>query len=437
MNVIFVVLDGLADRPAEVLGGLTPLEAASTPNLDRLVSRGAAGLISSLGPGVAPGTDTAHFVFFGNPVQSYPGRALFEAAGEGLSVAPGDVVLKGSFCHVDERDGRLRLVKRSIDIDADSGAEELAHHIEDHEAAGHRLSLVYTGGKESILYVRGAGLSSQVTDSDPYADDAYVGAVEAMDGAEDERQADATADVITAYLRWAYRRLERHPVNARRRASGLAPANFLSTKWAATAAGVVPFSDRFPFKGCSVSTGTLFRGLCAVLGLTFREVEYLEDPGRDLARRIDAAFEALAEGYDFVHVHTKLVDHAAHKKDPNLKRETIQSCDAGLARLAGEPDSDTLLVVTADHATPSSGDPLLIHSGEPVPVAVAGRTVPVDDVVRFSERSCRGGFLGWTTAADLMPQILNWTDRTGFYGARMSRHTLIARPSAPKSFTVE
>lgn len=435
MKTLFLVIDGLADRPAQVLDGLTPLEAASTPNLDAVVSRGSGGIHCSLGPGVPPGTDTAHFVFFGNALEDYPGRALFEAAGEGLAVEEGDVVLKGSFCHVEPRDGLLHLIRRQIDIDG-LDASDLVDAIAEFETSGHRLQLVHTAGKESILYVRGGSPSNAITDSDPYADDAPVVAVEAMDFAG--AQASATAEAVTAYLRFAHEVLAAHPINERRVAAGEAPANFLTTKWAATRRPLVKFSQRFPFRGASVAWGTLFRGLCAELGLTFRNVDYLEDPGEDLARRIDVAIDMLgSDSCDFVHVHTKLVDHAAHKKDPELKRRTIEACDAGLARLAALRDPETLLVVTADHATASSGDPLLIHTGEPVPIAVTGRTVPVDDVTRFSERACRHGLLGPMSAADLMPQVLNWTDRTGYYGARMSPYTQIARPAVTNPFTIE
>lgn len=436
MNVLFVVIDGLGDRPSEALGGMTPLEAASTPNLDSIVASGAAGLLSPLGPGVSPGTDTAHFVFFGNPLEEYPGRALFEAAGAGLEVADGDVVFKGSFCHVEQRGDLLHLVKRQVDID-DEDAQQLVGEVASYESGNYEVELAFTGGKESILYVRGGSLSSAVTDSDPYADDTPIIAVEAMDSTADATAANTTAEVVTEYLRWAFHKLDAHSINVARRAHGMAPANFLTTKWASSKRRITQFSDRFPLRGASVSSGALFRGMCAEVGLTFRNVDYLKDPGEDLARRVDTAMELLAGDFDFVHVHTKLVDHAAHTKDPALKRRTIEACDTGLARLAGGNDDDRLIIVTADHATPSSGDALLIHSGEPVPLAVVGRHVPVDDVTRFSERACRHGLLGWMRAHDVMPQVINWTDRAGYYGARMSPFTQMARPSAVNPFRTE
>ncbi len=427
-----------------MLNGSTPLEAASTPNLDTIVSRGSGGLHCSLGHGVPPGTDTAHFVFFGNRLADYPGRALFEAAGAGLAVESGEVVIKGSFCHAESRGDVLHLVRRRIDIE-DEDAAELVSAIAQFESEGLSFELIHTGGKESILYVRGDSSSDAITDSDPYADDTPLIAVEAMDGLAGEAgrrgsagNGERTAAGVTAYLRWAHERLTAHPINQQRAGAGEEPANFLTTKWTARRRPIPQFSQRFPFRGASVASGPLFRGLCAELGLSFRSVDYLDDAGDDMARRIDVALEMLeSDTCDFVHVHTKLVDHAAHTKDPELKRTTIEACDSGLARLAELEDPETLIIATADHATASSGGPLLIHTGEPVPIAVLGRTVPVDDVTRFSERTCRHGMLGMTTAADLMPQVLNWTDKTGYYGARMSPFTQIARPSAANPFTAE
>ena len=53
-KILYVVLDGLGDRPCPSLGGKTPLEAATTPVLDRLTARGQTGLMDTIGPGIAP-----------------------------------------------------------------------------------------------------------------------------------------------------------------------------------------------------------------------------------------------------------------------------------------------------------------------------------------------------------------------------------------------
>ncbi|MFB3092850.1 MAG: phosphoglycerate mutase, partial [Dehalococcoidia bacterium] len=50
MRILLVIFDGLADRPAPELDGKTPLEAARTPNLDRVVAQGINGLFHPKGP---------------------------------------------------------------------------------------------------------------------------------------------------------------------------------------------------------------------------------------------------------------------------------------------------------------------------------------------------------------------------------------------------
>ena len=43
MKYVVLIPDGAADWPVPALGGKTPLEAAATPNLDRLAREGSAG----------------------------------------------------------------------------------------------------------------------------------------------------------------------------------------------------------------------------------------------------------------------------------------------------------------------------------------------------------------------------------------------------------
>jgi len=43
-KILLIILDGLGDEPIPDFGGQTPLEAAETPNMDRLASEGICGL---------------------------------------------------------------------------------------------------------------------------------------------------------------------------------------------------------------------------------------------------------------------------------------------------------------------------------------------------------------------------------------------------------
>ena len=81
--IVIFLLDGLADRAHDVLGGRTGNEAAETPNLDRLAAQGSCGLLYAVGPGRAPSSEVAHWSLLGYREDEFPGRAVFEALGRG------------------------------------------------------------------------------------------------------------------------------------------------------------------------------------------------------------------------------------------------------------------------------------------------------------------------------------------------------------------
>ena len=64
-TVFFVVLDGLADDPIPDLDDRTPLDAARTPNLDRLAAEGTLGTSTTVGEGIAPESDIAVMALLG------------------------------------------------------------------------------------------------------------------------------------------------------------------------------------------------------------------------------------------------------------------------------------------------------------------------------------------------------------------------------------
>ncbi|MBI2973255.1 MAG: phosphoglycerate mutase, partial [Armatimonadetes bacterium] len=64
-KILYVVLDGLGDRPIPELDGRTPLEAADTPHLDRLAAEGRQGTVISVGKGIAPESDVAVMAILG------------------------------------------------------------------------------------------------------------------------------------------------------------------------------------------------------------------------------------------------------------------------------------------------------------------------------------------------------------------------------------
>ncbi|MDD1764192.1 MAG: phosphoglycerate mutase, partial [Methanobacteriaceae archaeon] len=103
MKAIVMIIDGMADRPLEELGGKTPLEVAQTPNMDQMAKMGINGIMDPIKPGIRPGSDTSHLSILGyDPYQVYTGRGPFEAAGVGVEVEPGDIAFRCNFSTANE-----------------------------------------------------------------------------------------------------------------------------------------------------------------------------------------------------------------------------------------------------------------------------------------------------------------------------------------------
>jgi len=138
--------------------------------------------------------------------------------------------------------------------------------------------------------------------------------------------------------------------------------------------------------------------------------------------------------HDFFHVHTKVPDETAHTGDPLYKKDQISRLDRGLKELLDvvEKEEDLLVVITADHSTPSISP--MIHSEEPVPVIMAGPSVRRDGVETFSETHAACGCLGMLRGAELMLMILNFSNRGNLDGHQLGPIKRASLPSDDDPF---
>jgi 2,3-bisphosphoglycerate-independent phosphoglycerate mutase len=317
----------------------------------------------------------------------FPGRAVFEALGRGHDVSFEHVFGYAALRPAERRENGWWLTGRP---DPERDAEAVAALVErcdGIEVDGLAFGLTHVWRGEAVLRISG-GADERVTDTDAFFRDRHPVLRPRALVAEAER----TAAACEEWTREVMRRLEGERFNV------------VTLKWLGRPRPVPSFRERHGVDGVFVAGSAFLRGLGRCLGLEPVERERLE---------IAPVRERLAGGDTFVYVHDKRADEAGHTKDPRQKQAAIEELDAELADL---PTDDAIVCVTGDHATPAS--PEVIHSGDPVPLLVAGPGVRADGVSSFGELDCARGILGQLSGRDLMPLLLNAADRPLFLGSR-------------------
>jgi len=386
LPIVLVLLDGLGDRAHDVLGGRTAGEAAATPNLDAFAARGSCGLLYAVGPGRAPSSEVAHWAMLGYRPDEFPGRAVFEALGRGQEVSDDDVLAYAALRPAERREDGWWLTGRP---DPERDAEEVAELVarcDGIEIDGLRFSLEEVWRGEAVLRIAG-GADDRVTDTDAFFRDRHP----VLRPRPLVPEARRTARACEEWSREVMRRLEGERFNV------------ITLKWFGRLRHVPTFRERHGLSGSFAAESAFLRGLGRSVGL--EPIEAKLDLGL-VAERLEA-------GDDFVYVHDKRVDEAGHTKDPREKQRAIETLDSQLGAL---PADRAVVCVTGDHATPAS--PEVIHSGDPVPLLVAGPGVRADAVTSFGELDCSAGILGQLRGPDLMPVLLNAADRPLFLGSR-------------------
>jgi 2,3-bisphosphoglycerate-independent phosphoglycerate mutase len=386
LPIVLVLLDGLGDRAHDVLGGQTAGEAAATPALDALAAGGSCGLLYAVGPGRAPSSEVAHWAMLGYRPDEFPGRAVFEALGRGQELSDEHVFAYAALRPAERREDGWWLTGRP---DPERDAEQtvgLVGRCDGIDVDGLRFSLEQVWRGEAVLRIAG-GADERVTDTDAFFRDRHP----VLRPRPLVPEAERTARACEEWSREVMRRLEAERFNV------------ITLKWFGRPRQVPSFRERHGVTGGFAAESAFLRGLGRCLGLEAVEAKF----DLDLVKaRLDA-------GDTFVYVHDKRVDEAGHTKDPRRKQQAIEELDGQLATL---PTERAIVCVTGDHATPAS--PEVIHSGDPVPLLVAGPGIRADAVKSFGELDCAAGILGQLRGPDLMPVLLNAADRPLFLGSR-------------------
>jgi 2,3-bisphosphoglycerate-independent phosphoglycerate mutase len=393
-KIVFLVMDGLGGLPLEA-DGPTELEAATTPNLDRLAREGSNGLSIPIARGIESGSGPGHLALFGyDPLFYEIGRGALEAAGIGLIIGPGEVAARGNFCTVDENG--IITDRRAGRIATEKG-EAACATLQEIELPGVELTVREVKEHRFALIMKGEGLDARLLDTDPGEIGVPPLQPRPEPEAADDPAARHTAELVAQFL-----------AGAREKLAGHHPANMVNLRGFAHDPALPQFKDVYKLKAACVAVYPMYKGVSRLVGMDVIETTAQDEP-LDEFEWVAAHFDA----YDFFFVHIKYTDSRGEDGNFDAKAAVIEQVDAALPALMDlQPD---VLIVTGDHSTPAK---LRSHSFHPVPTLIwAPATHMRDSVTGFGERACMTGALGQFPAADLMPLALAHANRLKRFGA--------------------
>ncbi len=392
MKYVILLGDGMSDRPLAELDGRTPLMAAHTPNLDRMVRDGVGGWSLNTPDGYYPGSDVANLGVLGYDVTlGYTGRSPLEAAAMGVNLDPHDLAMRcnlvtlGDHRMVDFAAGHISSAEAAQLISFLNG--ELGNDVfRFHSGVGYRHLLVWHGGGERLETTPPHDITGQAVD------------VHLPRGAE--------AAPIRALMEQSQRILPDHEINRTRMAQGKKPANSIWLWGQGRKPNLPLFFDRYGKTGGMISAVDLMRGIAAHIGF-----EQIPVPGA--TGWLDTDYEGKVQGcldglkrHDLMFVHVEAPDEAGHEGRLDYKIQAIEDFDR---RLVGpiltelERHGNYRVLALPDHPTPIASK---THNSDPVPFAMVGTGILPDANSVYDESLLRTGSRFFVPGFQLMPAFL-------------------------------
>jgi len=420
-KILYIVLDGLGDLPIKELNNKTPLEAALTPNLDRLAQSGKTGIVYPVAKGIAPESDIAVISLLGYDAHKYyTGRGPLEAFAEGLVINDGDLALRVNFATVSEDAKTIkdRRVGRNLTTDeAISLSKEINSKVTLSSAT---FEFKNTIGHRGVLVIRGmrSKLSGWITNTDPaYEREGVFGVAkekfenlvaesQPMPGYENNPEAKEAALLLNEFTQKSHKTLSESAVNKERVSENKMPGNVILSRDAGDHLPKFPKIDSlYNIKFGSFVQMPVERGIALLTGM-----EIIDVPASTGHLDVDypiwakVALDSIKK-YDGIYVHIKGPDEPAHDGNFALKKEIIEAIDKFFfASLLPKLDMDaTVLVVTADHSTVCA---IKAHSADPVPLLICGGNIKPDGSLSFSEKSAKLGSIGEIKGQEIMPLLV-------------------------------
>jgi len=405
------LLDGVGDLPHPDLAGKTPLEAATTKNMDMLAKNGIMGQVISVGKGIAPESDIAVFNMLGYKFQhsDYAGRGVVEAIGIGIDFKDGDLALRGNFATLDN-EGKIidRRAGRKIERE---DVEEISKEIEKEiKFSNPNASVVIAptvGHRVTVRLRDDKPLSSEISNTDPaYGRIDGMGIAKAVSDfmkiekcipLEQTEHAISAANLVNEFTEQSLEIMKKSDVNKRRSQKNKKLLNSILLRDAGNKyPNVKPINDLHSMNFSCIVDMPVEVGISNILKMRTYNAGGLTD----YEEKASVAAQAM-ETENVIYVHLKGPDEFGHDGDAIGKMKNIEEIDKRFfGTLLDHIDvSKVAVMISADHSTPSIHKG---HSDDPVPVLISGDMITNDDTQRFTEAEAKKGAIGLIEGAQVV-----------------------------------
>ncbi len=401
MRIIFVILDGAADR-----GAITPLKKAKIPNLNYLGKNGITGLIYSVKKGISPESDIGVMSLLGyNPLKYYTGRGPLEMYGSEIKLKK-FLALRANFATCAGNKIIDRRVARTL---SSKEARILANSINKNLKLNKKFVFLPTIEHRGVLVFK-ESLPSNITNTDP----AYVkkGVFSKPNVSKDKidnelqlsrplvKNAKISSSLVNEFTIKSMEILRNHPINKIRIRKGLLPANLILLRDAGNKLPNLPKKKNW----ISVSSMPLEIGISRLAGFKVKKARMSEESNyyKNLELVANEAIKTIKNNPKAnVYVHFKETDIPGHDGNFEEKVKMLEFLDKKFFSKIKQI-KNSIIVVTSDHATPCS---LKAHSADPVPILVYGLLKKKS--TNFNEIDCKNGSIKLKHGYDLMDLIHN------------------------------
>jgi 2,3-bisphosphoglycerate-independent phosphoglycerate mutase len=400
-NYKYIILlgDGMADEACDDLQGKTPLEAAVTPNFDRLARVSQLGEATTVPEGYPAGSDVANLSVFGyDPARYYTGRAPLEAASMGLDIGANDVVFRCNLVNILHYQARGFMHDFSANHITTEDAREIIAAL-NQELANQQIRFYPGISYRHLLVIRDCPKELETLNLTPPHDIIGQDVVDFLP---------ECTSFLNQLMTSAQMIIHRMPKFRERLEQGEATANSIWLWGQGRRPQLDSFEKLHGIRGAVISAVDLIQGIGVQAGM-----EIVRVPGA--TGYLDTNYENKAawalktlQKNDFVYIHVESPDEASHEGDLEKKLQAIGDLDQRLLGpllngLQKEFPYHRILILP-DHPTPIR---LKTHTRDAVPFMLYDSRSPYPGADGYNENRARESKLRYPAGWRLIGHLLN------------------------------